>query len=29
VEEAWQISRIREICPNCPIGGEEEEEEEE
>jgi hypothetical protein len=23
-EKAWQISRIREICPNCPIGGEEE-----
>jgi hypothetical protein len=22
-EKAWQISRIREICPNCPIGGEE------
>jgi hypothetical protein len=19
-EEAWQISRVREICPNCPIG---------
>ncbi len=19
-EKAWQISRIREICPNCPIG---------
>jgi hypothetical protein len=19
-ERAWQISRIREICPNCPIG---------
>jgi hypothetical protein len=23
-EKAWQISRIREVYPNCPIGGEEE-----